>query len=68
MTADKAIRLAIASIKKERQQIAFDANYVRTMGEGSPSQVTRAKHYADLGEAIQALEMIKEELCSRKPG
>ena len=58
MDTKQAIKLAIETLKKERQGLAFDANVVRSYGSGSPVMEKKAKRYAELCEAIRVLEEI----------
>ena len=56
MDLKHAIRLAIETLKKERQGLAFDANVVRSYGSGSPVMEKKAKRHAEICEAIRVLE------------
>ena len=57
MELKNALKLAIETLKKERQALAFDANTVRAYGSGSPSMEKRARRHAEICEAIRVLEM-----------
>jgi hypothetical protein len=59
MEIKKAIKLAIAALKKERHAIAFDANTVKAYGHGSPAMEKNARRFDEINEAIQVLEAIK---------
>lgn len=62
MDMKKAFNLAIKSMKKEKQQLAFDANLVRVLADPniSPLMKKRAEHYAALAEAIKVLEEMRD--------
>jgi hypothetical protein len=65
MKIDKALKLAIDSLVREKQSIAWDANLVRATGDGSPVMKKRAERFGELEEAILELRRLRAEVGER---
>lgn len=61
MDFKKAIKLAVEALEKERQQLAWDANLVKTYGHGSPVMEKRAKKFDELTDAIRLLKDLNHQ-------
>lgn len=56
MTYSKAVKIAIESMRKERQKYAFDANIARRFGSTQPAHLNALAKVQEIDDAIKTLQ------------